>query len=112
LPAGADCRADGAAFVPLEEIIRAHLPQLFPGQTILQSTMMRLARDAELEFDDEGGRTQLELVERELKRRRRSDVVRLELEASLRPSWSSCLRPGRGHPTDRYAVQGPSISGS
>jgi len=55
--------ADGAAFVPLEEIIRAHLPQLFPGQTILQSTMMRLARDAEMEFDDEGGRTQLELVE-------------------------------------------------
>src|SRR4029079_19572414 len=77
--------ADGAAFVPLEEIIRAHLPQLFPGQTILQSTMMRLARDAEMEFDDEGGRTKLELVERELKRRRRSDVVRLELEASSSP---------------------------
>jgi polyphosphate kinase len=46
---------------------------------------MRLARDAEMEFDDEGGRTQLELVERELKRRRRSDVVRLELEASSSP---------------------------
>jgi len=35
-----------------------------------------------MEFDDEGGRTHLELVERELRRRRRSDVVRLEIEAS------------------------------
>jgi polyphosphate kinase len=74
--------ADGAAFVLLEEIIKAHLPQLFPGQTILQATVIRLARDAELEFDDEGGRTHLELVERELRRRRRRDVVRLELEAA------------------------------
>src|SRR5260221_6973076 len=42
--------ADGAAFVLLEEMIKAHLPQLFPGQTILQATVIRLARDAELEF--------------------------------------------------------------
>ena len=59
---------------------RAHLAQLFPGQPILESAVIRLARDAELELDDEGGRTQLELVERELRRRRRSDVVRLEVE--------------------------------
>ena len=64
----------------LEDIISAHLPQLFPGQPILESAVIRLARDAELELDDEGGRTHLELVERELRRRRRSDVVRLEVE--------------------------------
>jgi len=73
---------DGAAVVLLEEIIRANLPQLFPGQTIVEATVIRLARDAELEFDDEGGRTQLELVEREVRRRRRSAVVRLEVEAA------------------------------
>ena len=100
--------ADGAAFVPLEEIIRAHLPQLFPGQTILQSTVMRLARDAEMEFDDEGGRTQLELVERELKRRRRSDVVRLELEASSSPELVELIADQVAvTPADTFAVQGP-----
>jgi polyphosphate kinase len=100
--------ADGAAFVPLEEIIRAHLPQLFPGQTILQSTMMRLARDAEMEFDDEGGRTQLELVERELKRRRRSDVVRLELEASSSPELVELIADQVAVTSaDTFAVQGP-----
>src|SRR5262249_13347982 len=61
--------------------IATHLSTLFPGQGILESAAFRLARDAELEFDDEGGRTQLELVERELRRRRRSDVVRLEVGA-------------------------------
>ena len=52
---------DGHAFVLLEEIIRTHLPQLFPGQTILESAVIRLSRDAELDLDDEGGRTHLEL---------------------------------------------------
>ena len=74
--------AEGVAFVLLEEVIRAHLPQLFPGQSIIETSVIRLARDAELEFDDEGGRTHLELVERELRLRRRSDVVRLEMETS------------------------------
>lgn len=73
---------DGVAFVLLEQIVQAHLSQLFPGQDILESAVIRLARDAELEFDDEGGRTQLELVEREVRRRRRRDVVRLEIESS------------------------------
>src|SRR5262249_36260097 len=74
--------ADGVAFVLLEEGIRANLPELFPGQPILETSVIRLARDAEMEFDDEGGRTHLQLVERELRRRRRSDIVRLEVEAA------------------------------
>ena len=48
----------------------------------MKSRVIRLARDAELELDDEGGRTHLEAVEREVRRRRRSDVVRLEIEAA------------------------------
>ncbi len=73
---------DGVSFVLLEDIIRAHVPQVFPGQTVLETTVIRLSRDAELELDDEGGRTHLELVEREVRRRRQSDVVRLEVDAS------------------------------
>jgi polyphosphate kinase len=72
----------GCTFVFLEEVIRAHLDLLFPGQPILETTVFRLARDAEMELDDEGGRSYLEVVEDELRRRRRSDVVRLEVEAA------------------------------
>ena len=72
----------GHAFVLLEEVIREHLPQLFPGHRLLECAVIRLARDAELDLDDEGGRTYLEQVEREVRRRRRGEIVRLEVEAS------------------------------
>src|SRR4029079_14151478 len=41
-------------FVLLEDIIRAHLSLLFPGQTILESAVVPLARDAELEVAEHG----------------------------------------------------------
>jgi polyphosphate kinase len=99
---------EGVAFVLLEEIIRAHLEHLFPGQRILESAVIRLARDAELEFDDEGGRTHLELVERELRRRRRKDVARLEVEATASPDLVALIRRQLDVNEDAvYAVPGP-----
>ena len=99
---------EGFTFVLLEDIIRAHLAQLFPGQAILESAAIRLARDAELEFDDEGGRTHLELVEREVRRRRRSDVVRLELEAGASDELVGAIAaPLDVEPDSVYAVNGP-----
>jgi len=78
-------------FTLLEDIVRAHLAQLFPGQTIRDVACIRLSRDASLELDDEGGRSQLELVERQIRERRRSDVVRLEIEASASPDLTGML---------------------
>ena len=83
---------DGVGVVLLEDIIRSHLSHLFAGQTIREASLIRLARDAELELDDEGGPTQLERVERELRERRRSDVVRLELEATASDELAAMLR--------------------
>jgi polyphosphate kinase len=99
---------EGVAFVLLEEIIRAHLAELFVGQQVLETAVIRLARDAELEFDDEGGRTQLEVVERQLRWRRRNDVMRLEVEAAASAELVAliCERLDVG-PQTVYAVQGP-----
>jgi polyphosphate kinase len=95
-------------FLLMEEIISAHLTELFPGQVILESAVIRLARDAELEFDDEGGRTQLELVERELRQRRRSDVIRLEIETNASEELIALLRDRLDVTADEvYAVPGP-----
>jgi polyphosphate kinase len=71
---------DGVTVVPLEDIIRGGFDALFPGQTVIESVTFRLSRDAELELDDEGGRSYLEALEEELRHRRKSDVVRLEIE--------------------------------
>ena len=100
--------AQGFQFVLLEEVIRAHLSQLFPGQPILETTVIRLARDAEMEFDDEGGRTHLEQVERQLRRRRRSDVIRLEVEANASPELVALLREQLNIGADDvFVVAGP-----
>ena len=100
--------AAGLGFVLLEDLIQAHLPRLFPGQALIESTVIRLVRDAEIELDDEGGRTHLEQVEREVRRRRRSDVVRLEVDASASDEIVTLLREQLElTPEDVYAVPGP-----
>jgi len=100
--------SSGQSFVLLEHVIRAHLTDLFPGQPILEAAVIRLSRDAELEFDDEGGRSQLEVVEHELRQRRRSNVVRLEVEASASEALLALLRRQLGvTDEDVYAVPGP-----
>lgn len=99
---------DEVAFVLLEEVIRAQLSLLFLGQTIVESTVIRLSRDAELEFDDEGGRTQLELVEQELRERRRGDVIRLEVEDSASEELVSLIaRQVNVSPAAVYRVPSP-----
>jgi polyphosphate kinase len=100
--------AGGPTHVLLEDVIRAHLSYLFPGQTVQEATVIRLARDAEIDIDDEGGQTQLEVVERELRRRRRSDVIRLEVEAAASDELLDVLqRQIDVTREDVYAVPGP-----
>ena len=99
---------EGYTYVLLEEVIRAHLGLLFPGQVILESTVIRLARDAELELDDEGGRTHLEMVEEEVRRRRRSDAVRLEVEGGASEELLTLLRDQLDLTAEEvYTVPGP-----
>jgi polyphosphate kinase len=100
--------AGARVYVLLEDVIRSQIAELFPGQTILETTVIRLARDAELELDDEGGLTHLEVVEREVRRRRRSDVVRLEVEASASEEILALLREQLEiSPEEVYPVPGP-----
>jgi len=96
------------SFVLLEDIVSAHLSSLFPGQPVLESAVIRLARDAELEFDDEGGRTQLELVEREIRRRKRSGVVRLEVSSNASEALVGLLSEQLDITSDDvYVIPGP-----
>ena len=100
--------ADGTTYALLEDIIRGELAALFPGQEIRDTAVFRVARDSELDFDDEGGRDLLEVIEEELKNRRRSEIVRIEVEAAVGDELLSilCARLGVG-PEDTYRVKGP-----
>jgi polyphosphate kinase len=99
---------EGMVHLLLENVIWAELASLFPGQEIRDVATFRIARDSELDFDDEGGRDFLEVIEEELKNRRRSGVVRLEIEDGVSGPLLALLvsRLGVG-PEDVYRVRGP-----
>ena len=98
---------EGATFVLLEHVIQAGFDALFPGQTVLESAAFRLTRDAELELDDEGGQSYVEALEEELRRRRKSDVVRLEIDGSASDVLASLLVGLAGvEEEDLYRVPG------
>jgi polyphosphate kinase len=75
--------ADGTTYTFLEEVIRGELGALFPGQRLVDAAVFRVTRDAEMEFDDEGGRDYVAAIEEELRKRRRAQVIRVEVDASI-----------------------------
>ncbi|HET9317405.1 MAG TPA: polyphosphate kinase 1, partial [Vicinamibacteria bacterium] len=99
---------EGSTYVLLEEVVRSELASLFPGQMVLEAAAFRVARDAELELDDEGGRPYLEALEEELKKRRTGQVIRLEVEAGIGEALLQKLMTSLEVETaDVYRVRGP-----
>jgi polyphosphate kinase len=75
--------ADGSTFVPLEQIMIAHLDQLFPGMILVDAHPFRVTRDADFELAEDEADDLLVAVEQELRRRRFGAVVRLEVAQSM-----------------------------
>ena len=73
----------GDRFVPLEQVISAHLDALFPGMDIITRHPFRLTRGADFQLDSDEDDL-LEAVRDVLKRRRLSPlVVRLEIDERM-----------------------------
>ncbi len=70
-------------FVPLEDIIAAHLDQLFPGMEVLQSHTFRVTRNEDLEVEEDDAENLLQALEKELMRRRFGPPVRLEVAEDI-----------------------------
>ncbi len=70
-------------FVPLEDVIAAHLGELFVGLDILEHHAFRVTRITDLEIDEDVTEDLLKSLERELIRRRFEPAVRLEVEESI-----------------------------
>ncbi len=99
--------AEGATYVLLEDLIRDELGALFPGQKVRETAVFRVSRDAELELDDEGGRSFMAALEEELRNRRRSSVVRLEVQAGAGKDILERLTVLVGvDPADVYLIEG------
>jgi polyphosphate kinase len=71
---------DGERFVPLEQVIAAHLDSLFPGMTIGHHRAFRVTRNADLALEEDEADDLLVAIEMELRRRRFGKALRLEVE--------------------------------
>jgi polyphosphate kinase len=74
---------DGERFVPLEQVIAAHLAALFPGMEIESHHPFRVTRNADLTLEEDEADDLLSAVEMELRRRRFGRAVRLEVDHTV-----------------------------
>ena len=95
------------ALAPLEDVIRLHMKDLFPGMELGPAVCFRVARDSEYEIDDEGVEDLLVAIEAQVKARKRGHAVRLEIEAGAPPDVEQFLTSALDlDPTDVFPIPG------
>ncbi|MEV7007147.1 RNA degradosome polyphosphate kinase [Streptosporangium sp. NPDC051022] len=72
-------------FVPLEDVIAAHLGQLFKGMEVVEHHVFRVTRNEDLDVDEDVTENLMQALERELLKRRFGPPVRLEVEDTITP---------------------------
>jgi polyphosphate kinase len=70
-------------FLPVEDLIAAHLGGLFTGMEVTEHHAFRVTRNADLDVEEDRDEDLLQALERELARRRFGPPVRLEITDSM-----------------------------
>ncbi|MEO8518688.1 MAG: RNA degradosome polyphosphate kinase [Dermatophilaceae bacterium] len=97
-----------ARFVPLEDIISAHLEQLFPGMQIREHFTFRVTRNEDLEVEEDDAENLLTALEKELTRRRFGPPVRLEIAEDMDDHVLDLLQRELGvHTEEVYRLPAP-----
>ncbi|MBD9724788.1 RNA degradosome polyphosphate kinase [Streptomyces caniscabiei] len=100
--------ASPGRFVPLEDVIGAHLEELFPGMEVLEHHAFRVTRNEDLEVEEDDAENLLQALEKELMRRRFGPPVRLEVEESINQEVLDLLvRELKIKESEVYPLTGP-----
>lgn len=98
----------GVTFLPLEELIGAHLGELFAGMEVVDWHIFRVTRNADFEVEEDRDEDLLKALERELARRRFGPPVRLEVADTMSEDvLTLLLRELDVDPHDVVEVPGP-----
>lgn len=113
LPRFVPLEGEGTRYVPLDEIIRHNLDDLFPGMEIRDVMLFRVTRSAVTTLDDEEADDLLELVETQLRMRRFASAVRVETPPDPSPEILNFIVEELGlEESDIYPRGGPLEYGS
>src|SRR6185369_17024515 len=94
-------------FTTLETVIRINTSELFPGLELESATVFRVSRNSEYEIDDDDVEDLLKAIEEEIRKRRRGDAVRLEIEAGAPPELEAFLTDALDlDPADVFQIPG------
>lgn len=78
-------------YLPLEEVVGAHLETLFPGMEVIEYSTFRVTRNEDLEVEEDDAENLLKALEKELLRRRFGPAVRLEVAEDMSDTVLSLL---------------------
>ena len=99
---------DKLRFVLLEEIIAAHLGDLFGGFKVLAHTVFRVTRNTDLAINEDDAEDLLQTIEETLRQRILGDAVRLEILSSGDDRFAQMLMGALDlRESDVYRVNGP-----
>jgi polyphosphate kinase len=94
--------------LPIEELIAANLPSLFPGMLLEEPWIFRVTRDADLEIKEDEADDLLTAIREEVRNRRFGRAVRLEVQANMPEPMRETLRKGLDlDPEDVYLTRDP-----
>ncbi|SFP24835.1 polyphosphate kinase [Amycolatopsis arida] len=100
-------QSETATFLPLEELIAAHLGDLFTGMEVTEHHVFRVTRNADFEVEEDRDEDLLQALERELAQRRFGPPVRLEVAPDMSEHMLELLlRELEVDPHDVVAVPG------
>jgi polyphosphate kinase len=98
----------GTRFVLLEELIEAHIQELFPGMKPGPCYRFRVTRDADIEIKEEEAQDLLSVIQEELRQRRFGTPVRLEVSTDMAADMIEYLTSSLDlEPGDVYVFDGP-----
>lgn len=97
-----------ACFILIEEIIQEFLQELFTSYSIIDSGVYRVMRDADIPIDEDDSEDLLEEIQKNLKERERSEVIRLEIDEDVNKELLKILsRELNVNKDDVYFIKGP-----
>jgi polyphosphate kinase len=95
-------------FVWIEQLVAAHVDELFPGMTVLATAPFRVVRDADIEIQELEAGDLLETMSERIYERQFGDAVRLETAASMSEAGRRVLIANLElDPNDEITLDGP-----